>query len=213
MRARIEQLGAGDRQQQDRRVARPIGDVLDEVQHRRLGPLQVVDHHDERLRARQLLPGTCRTPQNVSSAGDRRSSERPISGAHPVQDRVASASSASKSRSSRTAASRRLIQLDARCRPARARSIGQKVMPVAVGQAAAAQHRWRRSRDARRRTHAPGATCRRRRRRCTRDQRHAGPLAHLRGTPASVEPARARGRDRPVASLAPAAVPSSAARR
>ena len=39
----VEQLGARDAEQEDRRVAREVGDVLDEVDEHRLGPLQVVD--------------------------------------------------------------------------------------------------------------------------------------------------------------------------
>ena len=50
----IEQLGARDAQEEDRRVAREIRDVLDEVDEDGLGPLQVVD--DDHLRA---LDGPC----------------------------------------------------------------------------------------------------------------------------------------------------------
>ena len=65
MRARIEQLGAGDRQQQDWRFTRPIGDVLDEVQHRGLGPLQVVDHHDERFRGGNCFQEFADAPERL----------------------------------------------------------------------------------------------------------------------------------------------------
>ena len=45
----VEELGAGDAEQEDRRTAREVGDVLDEVDEHRLRPLQVV--HDDDLRA------------------------------------------------------------------------------------------------------------------------------------------------------------------
>ena len=44
----VEQLGARDAEEEDRRVAREVGDVLDEVDEDRLGPLQVVDDDDLR---------------------------------------------------------------------------------------------------------------------------------------------------------------------
>ena len=51
----LEQLGPGDAEQEDRRVARPVGDVLDQVEEDRLGPLDVVEHEDLRpLAARRL---------------------------------------------------------------------------------------------------------------------------------------------------------------
>ncbi len=39
----VEELGARDAEQEDRRIAREVGDVLDEVDEDRLGPLQIVD--------------------------------------------------------------------------------------------------------------------------------------------------------------------------
>ena len=47
-RPQLQQLGPGDAEQEDRRVAREVGDVLDEVEERRLGPLEVVDDDDLR---------------------------------------------------------------------------------------------------------------------------------------------------------------------
>ena len=47
-RPQLEQLGAGDAEQEDRRVARPVGDVLDQVEEDGLGPLDVVQHEDLR---------------------------------------------------------------------------------------------------------------------------------------------------------------------
>ncbi len=50
---RVEELGSRHAEEEDRRVAREIGDVLDEVEERRLGPLEIVEEDDLRpLRAR-----------------------------------------------------------------------------------------------------------------------------------------------------------------
>jgi hypothetical protein len=44
----VQQLRPCDTQKQDRNITRPVGDELDQVQHRRFGPLQVVNDQDER---------------------------------------------------------------------------------------------------------------------------------------------------------------------
>ena len=44
--SQLEQLGPGDAEEEDRRVARPVGDVLDQVEEDRLRPLDVVEHED-----------------------------------------------------------------------------------------------------------------------------------------------------------------------
>src|SRR5207302_2040317 len=51
-RAGVEQLGTSEADEQDRRAAR-LGDVLDQVEKRRLGPVKVVEDCDERLPARE----------------------------------------------------------------------------------------------------------------------------------------------------------------
>src|SRR4029078_12383966 len=43
---RVEQLGACDAEKEDRRSPREVGDVLDELEERRLGPVDVVEHDD-----------------------------------------------------------------------------------------------------------------------------------------------------------------------
>ena len=51
--ADVEQLGTSDTDQQDGGVARPVGEMLDQVQHRGLGPVDVVEDDDDRaVRAR-----------------------------------------------------------------------------------------------------------------------------------------------------------------
>ena len=45
----VEQVGSGEADQQDRRVARQVRNVVDQVEERRLGPVHVVEDDDERL--------------------------------------------------------------------------------------------------------------------------------------------------------------------
>ena len=57
----VEELGSRDAEEEDRRGTRPVDDVLDEVEHRLLRPVEVVDHEHERPLAGALLEeGTCR---------------------------------------------------------------------------------------------------------------------------------------------------------
>ena len=51
----VEELGARDAEEEDRRVAREVGDVLDEVDEDRLRPLEVVDDDDLRPLGRPCL--------------------------------------------------------------------------------------------------------------------------------------------------------------
>jgi hypothetical protein len=44
----VEQLGPRHAEQQDRRVAAQVGDVLDEVEEGRLAPVQIVEDHNQR---------------------------------------------------------------------------------------------------------------------------------------------------------------------
>ena len=57
----VQQVGASGAEQQYRR-GREIHDVLDEVEERRLGPVQIVQHHDERLLAGERLEILTRRP-------------------------------------------------------------------------------------------------------------------------------------------------------
>ena len=54
-RASVEQLGSSHAEKQDRDSSRPVGEVLDEVEERRLSPVDVVEHHDERTPRRESL--------------------------------------------------------------------------------------------------------------------------------------------------------------
>src|SRR5262249_1206864 len=51
----LEQLGAGDAEQEDRRASREIGDVLDQVEQGRLRPVHVLEDEDERPVQRKPL--------------------------------------------------------------------------------------------------------------------------------------------------------------
>ena len=61
----VEQLGAGHDQQQQRRVARPVGHVLDEIDEGRLGPLQVIDEQDHRPAAGEGLEDLAHRPEGL----------------------------------------------------------------------------------------------------------------------------------------------------
>ena len=61
-RAPIEQLRARDTEQEDRRVATPVGDVVDEVKKCRLGPVDVVEDADDR---RRLLEQLAERPRDL----------------------------------------------------------------------------------------------------------------------------------------------------
>ena len=53
-RALLEQLLPRHAEQQDRRIAAPAADVLDEIEQRRLGPVDVFQEHEQRLRPRPV---------------------------------------------------------------------------------------------------------------------------------------------------------------
>ena len=76
----LEQIGSGDAEQQDRRVARPVGDVLDQIQEDGLGPLDVVEHDDlrplGRARLEQLAEGELRLGRRAADDGVRLDADR-----------------------------------------------------------------------------------------------------------------------------------------
>ena len=47
-RAFVDELGPRDAHEQDRGLSRPSGEVLDEIEQRWLGPVDVVDHESQR---------------------------------------------------------------------------------------------------------------------------------------------------------------------
>ena len=48
----LEEIRAGEAKQEDRCSARPVDHVLDQVEKRRLGPVEIVEDHDERTLGR-----------------------------------------------------------------------------------------------------------------------------------------------------------------
>ena len=50
----VEQLGPGEADDQERRVADALGEVLDQLEQRLLGPVDVLEDEDERLRVGEL---------------------------------------------------------------------------------------------------------------------------------------------------------------
>jgi hypothetical protein len=72
----LDQLGSGQAEQEDRGIS-PVGDVLDEVEERGLGPVQVFEGEDERARSCQCLEEAANGgEQVVGSAGLLRRSDR-----------------------------------------------------------------------------------------------------------------------------------------
>ena len=96
----VEQLRARDAEQEDRRVAREVGDVLDEVDEDGLGPLQVVDDDDlrplhspgfEQPPERELRLGRRRADDGVRLDADRDQDldERPVGDPLAVREAAA----------------------------------------------------------------------------------------------------------------------------
>ena len=71
-RADVVELGAGEAQQQDGRVARPSEHVLEQVEERRLRPVHVLDTDDERPQLSARLQPLPHVPEDlvVRAAGD-----------------------------------------------------------------------------------------------------------------------------------------------
>ena len=69
----VEELRAGEADDQDRCVAYPVGEVLDEVEQRRLGPVHVLEREDERELAGERLDELAHRPEHLLGDGSRRS--------------------------------------------------------------------------------------------------------------------------------------------
>ena len=68
LRPGVEEVGPREREHEDR-AARELGDVLDQVEERRRGPVQVLQHEDDRPRRARASPSRRRVAQAVSSTG------------------------------------------------------------------------------------------------------------------------------------------------
>ena len=64
-RPHVEEVGARSAEDEDRRAARRGGDVLDEVEERRVGPVDVVDDEDERPLRRERLEEPPERPRSL----------------------------------------------------------------------------------------------------------------------------------------------------
>ena len=63
----VEQLGPRQAEQQERRVRARVGDVLDQVEERRLAPVDVVEDRHQRPLARRRPRAACASPTTISS--------------------------------------------------------------------------------------------------------------------------------------------------
>ena len=61
----LEQLGPRDAEDQHRGLARPIREVLDQVEERRFRPVDVVEHEDDRALASEMLEQLADRPERV----------------------------------------------------------------------------------------------------------------------------------------------------
>ena len=64
-RAGVEEIWAREAEQEDRRAAREAEDVLEQVEQRRLGPVDVVDGDDERSRGGERLEEPAKRPRRL----------------------------------------------------------------------------------------------------------------------------------------------------
>src|SRR5262249_26864964 len=74
-RALVEQLRSGDAHEQDRKIAREFGDVFDQVEERRLGPVDVIYDDDERPCSRECLEQSAHGPQALLALASSRAAE------------------------------------------------------------------------------------------------------------------------------------------
>ena len=72
-RSAVEELGAGEADDQHGSVTHPVGEVLDQVEQRRLGPVHVLEHEDERRLAGERLDELAYRPEHLLADGTCRS--------------------------------------------------------------------------------------------------------------------------------------------
>ena len=131
LRPHLEQLGPGDADEEDRCVARPVGDVVDEVEKCRLAPVDVVEDEHERPAACERLDERPDRPERLLGAAHvgpraRRPRRAAARRARRPRPRRASAASLARFSSGRVGSSR----------PAASRtasSTGQYVIPSPYG--------------------------------------------------------------------------------
>ena len=205
-RARVAQLGARRHQQQQRHVGAPLHQVLDEIEEQRLGPLQVVDHEHDRLRARRARRGSA-APRRRSPPA--RAGVPASSAATPSAMRARSASSPGMRARSPRARCRRSAPSSSRKSARSASASGANVAPPVASQCAlttvAASPSRRTSSPTRRDLPRPGepsttasrAARRRDRRVVHRREARSSSSRPTNAAPARPPAARATPRDRP----------------
>ena len=67
----LQQLGPREAEDENRCVGRPTDEVFEEVEERRLGPLELVDPEDDRALSRQVLEKPADGPERLLAAGRR----------------------------------------------------------------------------------------------------------------------------------------------
>ena len=87
-RPRVQKLGPGHAQEQDRDVREPVGEVVDQVEQWRLGPVDVVEGHDERPARRHRPEQVTQRDTRVLDTGvcARQAEQRPDPVGHLVGD-------------------------------------------------------------------------------------------------------------------------------
>ena len=129
VRTPVEQLGPGQREDQDRQAARPVEEVVDEVEQAGIGPLEVLEHEHDRAALGDALeedpPGR---EQRLAPAGRRLIDAEQASSAGSIRSR----SLASGTYSSSVAAirSRVVASSSSSVRPARRRTISPSAQNV-----------------------------------------------------------------------------------
>ena len=121
-----QQLGPRQAEQQDRRAGRQRGDVVEQVQQRGLGPVDVLDRDDERAIARQPLEQPPQRPRRLLGLrGLVREPDRGEDAAH-----------------GRLVAGQQLLDVRARVGAEPAHEVGERAVrrALAVGEAAAREH-------------------------------------------------------------------------
>ena len=137
---RLEQLGPGEAEQQDRRAARERQRVLDEVEQRRVGPVRVLDHGEQRALARRGLehaadrPGGLAGLRGLVGAARARRARAGRSRRRGRRPRAAPGSTPRRAR---------------RSTPRMSCASGRAAAAAAIGMAAAERHRRRRRPGAR----------------------------------------------------------------
>ena len=64
-RPHVQQFGPGQTEQEQRALAHPLCEVVDQLEQRFLGPVDVLEHHDQRLHVGELVRELARRPRDL----------------------------------------------------------------------------------------------------------------------------------------------------